>query len=250
MTPPPMKTTSDGREVSDSTSSEVIISSAPGIGSGRVFDPVAMTMWAALQRVVADPDGVRPGEGGAAGEHGAALFRDALHGGGDMGDDPGLARDKRRPVQLCWADRDPVHLGAFDLVQRMGGGDQHLLRCAAAVGADAAEIAFLDEGDGFPGRMGDLGHPEAGIAAADDDDVECRVHGCGSFADRVRQDLGMPVAAWIRLMLTLPSEAGRTAAMRPAKSRRQHPLIRPALSNRRIDGRGPDVQVGVTGTLQ
>ena len=44
MTPPPTNTTSFGSSRSDSTSSDVIISSAPGIGSGRGFEPVAMTM--------------------------------------------------------------------------------------------------------------------------------------------------------------------------------------------------------------
>ena len=47
MTPPPMKTTSRGRARSFKMSSDVIICSAPGNGSGRGFEPVAMTMWRA-----------------------------------------------------------------------------------------------------------------------------------------------------------------------------------------------------------
>ena len=35
---------------------------------------------------------------------------------------------------------------ARDLMQRMGGSDQHFLRRAAAVGAGAAEIALFNHG--------------------------------------------------------------------------------------------------------
>ena len=44
MTPPPTKTTEPGCSRSVNTSSEVIISSAPGNGSCRGFEPVATTM--------------------------------------------------------------------------------------------------------------------------------------------------------------------------------------------------------------
>jgi len=51
ITPPPIKTTSPGSVRSDSTSSDVIIRSAPGIGRSRGFEPVVMTMLSASRIV-------------------------------------------------------------------------------------------------------------------------------------------------------------------------------------------------------
>ncbi len=64
-----------------------------------------------------------------------------------------------------------MHLGGLDLVQRMRGGDQDLLRHAAPVGTGAAEVSAFDEGDFLAGLGGDGRNPESRVAAADDDDV-------------------------------------------------------------------------------
>ena len=71
------------------------------------------------------------------------------------------------PTTMWWTG------GAFDLVQGMSGGDQHLLGRTAAVRAGAAgEVAGLDHRDRKPGAAYRTGDADACIAAAEDDDVE------------------------------------------------------------------------------
>jgi hypothetical protein len=58
--------------------------------------------------------------------------------GRDAADYRLFAVDQRRPVEAGLADGDVMRLGALDLVEGVGGGDQHLFWHASAVRAGAA----------------------------------------------------------------------------------------------------------------
>ena len=142
----------------------------PGLGAGGDDDVVALD-----DRAV-DIDRVGADEPGLAAEHGAAFLGDPLHGIGDEIDHRLLPVDQPGPVEPGLADFDAMDFGLLDLVERMGGGDQHLLRRTAPVRTGAAEIPALDEGDALAGLMGDGGNAETGIAAADDHDIKTIGH--------------------------------------------------------------------------
>ena len=117
--------------------------SAPGIGSGRGFEPVAMTMWPAS--ILRSPTRTAFGPAKAAWPRITSTPRSAMSGraGRDVADHLLLAIDQRGPVEFRLADRDAVNVRPLDLVQRMARGHQHLFRRAAAVRAGAAqEIRF------------------------------------------------------------------------------------------------------------
>ena len=93
-----------------------------------------------LEFAIADADGVGAGERAVAlDDLDVALGHRAGEVGRDVLDHVLLAVDQRGPVELRLADRDVMNGRALDFVQRMAGGDQHLLRRAAAVRAGAAE---------------------------------------------------------------------------------------------------------------
>src|SRR5260370_23756138 len=145
MTPPPTKITEPGSSRSLSISSEAIMCSAPGIGSGRGFDPVAITMCLASSSRLPTRIKVGTAEDAAAPDHlDVALDHRAAEVGGDILDHVLLAIDQCGPVQPGFADSDMMDGRAFDLMQRVAGGDQHLLRRAAAIRAGAAEQVLLD----------------------------------------------------------------------------------------------------------
>src|SRR6266568_3743231 len=118
-----MKITDAGNSRSLSISSEVIMCSAPGIGSGRGFEPVAITI--CLASSSRSPTRTRLGPANTA----LPLITSTSR----------LAIDQCGPVEPRLADRDMMHRCALDFVQRVAGCDQHLLRGAAAVRAGAAE---------------------------------------------------------------------------------------------------------------
>jgi hypothetical protein len=147
----------------------VIISSAPGIGNGLGFEPVAMTMCFASMR--------RPPASMALGPTNLpwSRIRSTPRSCSDLASRSGMPlirsfsrSSQRRPIEGGLADLDAMHMRPVDLVQGMGGGHQNFFRGAAAVGTGAAEIGALDHEHlqaGFAGRHGDA---EAGIAAAQD----------------------------------------------------------------------------------
>src|SRR5260221_13702920 len=98
-----------------------------------------------FELAVADADQIWTSEDGVAPDH---LDVTPGHRAGEVGRDiPDhvlLAVDQRGPVEPGLADRDMMNARAFDFVQRVTGGDQHLLRGAAAVRAGAAEQILLD----------------------------------------------------------------------------------------------------------
>ena len=69
-------------------------------------------------------------------------------------------------LTLIWSDG-----GLLDLVQGVACGHQHLFRRAAAIGAGATEVAFLDHRYRHPGLSGRHCDAEAGIAAAQDQHI-------------------------------------------------------------------------------
>jgi len=69
------------------------------------------------------------------------------------------------PTLMQWTCR------LADLMQGMGGGDQHFLRRAAAVRAGPAEIARLDHDHLQPDRSRRHGDTEGAVAAADDQNI-------------------------------------------------------------------------------
>jgi hypothetical protein len=120
----------------------------------------------------ANLDRVRPHEVGAvAQEIDAALFKRLGKRLGDAADHLLFAVDQRRPVELGLAHADMVDVGLVDLVQGVAGGHQHLFRGAAAIGAGAAKVAFLDHRHLHPCLSGRHGDAEAGIAAAQDQHI-------------------------------------------------------------------------------
>jgi hypothetical protein len=95
----------------------------------------------------------------------ARFFRDLL-------DHVLLAGDQRGPVEYWPVYRNLMNAGAFDVVKRLAGRNQHLLRRAAAVRTSAAKVARFDHGDRQSRAPDRAGHADPGIAAADDHDVE------------------------------------------------------------------------------
>jgi hypothetical protein len=69
------------------------------------------------------------------------------------------------PTLMQWTCR------LADFVQGVGGGDEHLLRRAAPVGAGPAEIARLDHDHPHPGSSRRHRDAEGAVAAADDQNV-------------------------------------------------------------------------------
>ena len=61
--------------------------------------------------------------------------------------------------------------GIKDVVQRLAGGHQNLLRHTAANGTGATEIPRFDDQYGFAGSLGDTRRCESGIARAEHDHV-------------------------------------------------------------------------------
>ena len=90
---------------------------------------------------------------------------------GNAGDHLLFACDQRRPIERRRGNRDAVVMRPRDLVERMRGGNQHLFRHTAAIGAGAAQIAHFDHRDREPGLAGPNGHAHGRIAAAEDDNV-------------------------------------------------------------------------------
>ncbi len=172
MTPPPTNTTLPGRSRSLNISSEVIIKSAPGIGSGRAREPVAMTMcFASMMR---SPTLTVLQSTNLALSRKTSTPRSASVSASRSGMPSIIAFSRSislRPVEARLRHGDAMHMRLPDLVQRVAGGDQHLLRRAAAIGAGAAEIAILGERDLEPRLPRRHGDAEAGIAAAKDQDV-------------------------------------------------------------------------------
>ena len=126
-----------------------------------------------LHGPVASLDRVRPHEAGAVAEEiDAALFEHLGKGLWDTADHLFFAVDQRRPVELRLADGDMMDPCAFDFMQRVAGGDQHLLRRAAAVRAGAAEQVGLDHRDRHAGAPDRAGDADAGVAATQNDHVE------------------------------------------------------------------------------
>ena len=126
-----------------------------------------------LELASADPDDIGACENGAALDHfDVALGHRTGEVGGDVLDHILLAVDQGGPVQPGLADRDMMNGGALDFVQRMTGGDQHLLRRAAAVRAGAAKQILLDHRDRHSGAPCWTGHADAGVAAAKNDHIE------------------------------------------------------------------------------
>src|SRR6266576_2081231 len=98
-----------------------------------------------LQRAVAEANGVRAGERRVSVDH---LDLTARHRASQVRrnvlDHVLLAVDQRGPIEFWPADSDVMHRGALDLVQGVAGGNQYLLRRAAAIRAGAAEIVRFD----------------------------------------------------------------------------------------------------------
>ena len=153
-------------------SSEVIICSAPGNGSGRGFEPVATTMWRASIMRSPHARGVRTGKDRvAANDLDAAISHQAAERAGDVADHLLLAVDEYGPVELRLADGDAVDMRPLDLVQRMAGRHQHLFRRAASVRAGAAEVAGLDHRHRQAGGARRHRHAHAGVAGAQDQHI-------------------------------------------------------------------------------
>jgi hypothetical protein len=122
---------------------------------------------------VSNADGIRTSECGMAlDDLDIALGHRAGEVRGDVLDHVLLAVDQRRPVELRLADGDVMNGCALDFVQRVAGGDQDLLRRAAAVRAGTAEKIGLDHRDRHPGAPDRAGDADAGVAAAQNDHVE------------------------------------------------------------------------------
>src|SRR3954451_2069766 len=100
-----------------------------------------------FERAVADADGVRSGDRRVAVDDlDLPLRHRARKVRRNVLDHVFLAIDQRGPIERWPADFDVMDRGALDLVQGMAGGDQYLLRRAAAVRTGAAEVARLDDG--------------------------------------------------------------------------------------------------------
>jgi hypothetical protein len=76
-----------------------------------------------------------------------------------------LAADESFPIQARLTDGNAVNLGPLDFVQRVGRGNQHLLRRAAAIGAGVTEDPRLDHGDLEAGGAGRLSDAYPGVAS-------------------------------------------------------------------------------------
>src|SRR5258708_5653756 len=162
MTPPPTKITEPGSSRSLSISSEVIMCSAPGIGSWRGFDPVAITMCLASRR----RSPTRIAFGPVALDHlDIATRHRARKVRRDILDQVLFAVDQCGPAQLRLADGDMMNGGALVFVQRVAGGDQNFLRRAAAVRAGPAEIVRFDHRDRHSSASHRTGNANAGVAA-------------------------------------------------------------------------------------
>ena len=126
-----------------------------------------------FQKAVANADGIRPREEGvplddlhvATSHRPSKVRRDIL-------DQVLLALDQSRPVKLRFCHRDMMSGRALDLMQSVPGSNQHLLRRAAAVGTGAAEVARLHQRNRQVRLARRQRRADAGIAAADDEDVE------------------------------------------------------------------------------
>src|SRR5689334_18545275 len=139
-----------------------------------------------LQQTVADTDRVRPRESCVARDH---LDTTLLHRPGeprwDVLDQRFLPVDQRGPIEPRLADGNLMDRRALDLVQRMSGRDEDLLRGAAPVWTGAAEIPGLNHRDGQAGAPRRSSHADAGIAATEDHHVEFFWrHGPTSLATR------------------------------------------------------------------
>src|SRR5208282_792456 len=173
ITPPPTNTTLAGRLRSLNTSSEVIISSAPGNGNRRGVEPVAITTCFASS--VSPPTTTVLGPAKRPWSRITSTPRLLISCPSEAGMPDIIAFSRSISAaqsRARLADRDVMRHGALDLVERVCRRDQHLLRHAAAVGAGAAEQIRLDHRDrepGLPRRHGDT-HP--GIATAEDHDIE------------------------------------------------------------------------------
>jgi hypothetical protein len=79
-----------------------------------------------------------------------SFFGHTSHGIRDEANHFFFALDQFCPVKFRFADLNAVGAGNLNLVQGMSGGDKNLLGGAAAVGAGAAKILFLNKRDFFP----------------------------------------------------------------------------------------------------
>jgi hypothetical protein len=164
-----MKTMDPGRLLSLSMSSEVIMCSAPGSGSGRGFDPCGDHDVASLKRANADPNAIRPGECVLSLDHldfaarnGAReAFRDVL--------DYVLSRAIRArpsPVSACRLQSSAAQPARCR--ERLSGSDQHLLWVQPRLG----RVSPRSRGSITATHRSAAGHADAGIATADDHNVE------------------------------------------------------------------------------
>ena len=77
-----------------------------------------------------------------------------------------LALDQLGPIEPGRADADVVLGRQRDRLQRLGRGDQHLLRYAAAQRAGATYLARFDQCDRASRGLGRTGRGDTGVAAA------------------------------------------------------------------------------------
>jgi hypothetical protein len=160
-----------------------------------------------LQQTIADVDGVGSGECSLAPDHlDPAFFHRAGQVARDILDYRLLAINQRGPVKFGLSNRDMMHAGALDLVQGMTGRHQYLLGRAAAVRTGAAEVTGFDHGDRQTGAPCWSSHADAGIAAAQDYDVEwfCR------HRSKLASGLGKPAAKVLRAA-SGPVTSGRSS---------------------------------------
>src|SRR5690349_23635981 len=97
------------------------------------------------QQAIADADGVGARKPGFALDHlDVAPVHRAAETAGNIPDHGLLTVDQGSPVELWSSHCNVMDASPLDFVQHVTGGDQDLLRSAAAVRAGAAEVAGLE----------------------------------------------------------------------------------------------------------
>ena len=183
--PPPSTTTDAGSSVS-ATASRLVqygVSSRPSIGGAPGRVPVlSTTPLRGDVRRVADDDAARPVEAGVAADEPRAAVLEPLDGdrvvpvvGGLLAHPPGDLGPVGLDLRGAGEVGHPAHVG-----DDPRGGDHHLRRHAAVVGALAADQAVLDADHVEPGPAELDGDVLATGAEAHHDDID--VHGLAHVA--------------------------------------------------------------------
>ena len=132
-----------------------------------------MTTWRASRTSLPAATAFSADEAAADGDDlGAAVADRTGEAVGQRTDDVRLAVDHGRPIEPRPPYRDMMSAGTGDLIERVRGGDQHLLGRAAAVGTGSTERGGLEHGDRQACLSRRHRHAHACIAAADHHNVE------------------------------------------------------------------------------